>query len=195
MRPNTISLQFCLMAPVALCSPIPMVLVTDLGAAAVAAHPPAHVAPLRPTHALPETIILQLEEDEDEDQVTIDNRPITPSSTADSSAVLAAPRPLSTEYLLSLSKHPWARRKGGSAGVASKLSNPPADAVVVVKSSMTQMEMGIVTEETDGVPVTLSRIGMPCHYARRARGHNDVIAVSLIIVFVAVVVVVETFSR
>ncbi len=190
MRPTTTLIQLYLLAPVALCSPIPFVLVGDLEAVSGAAHPPAPVAAFRPQHALPEVIFFDLEE-EDGQGVPIDNRPMTPSATAQPSVVLASPRPITTEYLLSLAHHPWMRRKGEGL----KLSKVPAEAVAAVESSsMTQMEIGAGAEEMD-VPISVARIGMPCYYARLGRGQNDVLAVSLIFIFVAVVVVVETFSR
>lgn len=187
MRPTTALIQLCLLVPVALCSPIPFVLVGDLEAVSGAAHPPAPVAASRPEHALPEIIVFELEEEEDGQEAPIDNRPVTPSATAQPSVVLASPRPITTEYLLSLAHHPWIRRKGGGG---SKLSKLPAQAVAAVESSsITQMEMGVE------VSAPVARTGMPCYYASLGRGHNDVLAVSLIFIFVAVVVAVETFSR
>lgn len=188
MRPTTALIHLSLLTPAALCSPIPFVLVGDLEAVSGAAHPPAPVAASRPEHALPKIIVFELEEEEDGQEAPIDNRPVTPSATAQPSVVLASPRPITTEYLLSLAHHPWMRRKGGGGG--SKLSKLPAQAVAAVESSsITQMEMGVE------VSVPVGRTGMPCYYARLGRGHNDVLAVSLIIIFVAVVVAVETFSR
>lgn len=190
MRPATTLIKLYLLAPVALCSPIPFVLVGDLEAVSGAAHPPAPVAASRPKHALPEVIVFNFEE-EDGREAPIDNRPITPSGTAEPSVVLASARPITTEYLLSLAHHPWMRRKGGG----SKLSKLPVEAVAAVESSsMTQMEMGMEVKEVE-VPVSVARIGMPCYHARLGGGHNDVLAVTLIFIFVAVVVLVETFSR
>jgi hypothetical protein len=49
-------------------------------------------------------------------------------------------------------------------------------------------------QDAEAVPVgTLARA--PCRYARTRQGNNDVLAVSLIVIFFAVVVVVETFGR
>lgn len=71
----------------------------------------------------------------------------------------------------------------------------PADAVAAIESSsITQIETGMGAEEVDA-PVVVARIGMPCYHARLLPGHNDVLAVSLIFIFIAVVVVVEIFSR
>jgi hypothetical protein len=190
MRPNTTLIQLYLLAPLALCSPIPFVLVGDLEAISGAAHPPAPVAAFRSKHALPEVILFN-SEDEDGQGPPIDNKPITPSATAKPSVVLASPQPITTEYLLSLARHPWMRRKSGGL----KLSKLTAEAVAAVESSsMTQLEMGV---DLDGmeVPVSVARIGMPCYHAGLGRGQNDVLAVSLIIIFVAVVLVVETVSR
>ncbi|OIW31352.1 hypothetical protein CONLIGDRAFT_313644 [Coniochaeta ligniaria NRRL 30616] len=190
MRPTTTLIQLCIFAPVALCSPIPFVLVGDIEAVSGAAHPPAPVVASRPKHALPKVIVFGFEE-EDGQETPIDNRPITPSTTAQPSVVLASPRPIATEYLLSLAHHPWMRRKGGGP----KLSKLPAEVVAAIESSSTtQAEMGKRVKEME-VPVSAGRIGMPCYYASLGRSRNDVLAISLIFIFVAVVVVVETFSR
>jgi hypothetical protein len=172
-----------------------MVLVGDLESVYGAAHPPAPVAPSRPKHALPETIVFN-PEGEDGQFTPIDNRPMTPSATAQPSVVLASSRPISTQYLLSLTQHPSTRRKGANRG-GRRLIKLPADAIAAVhSSSMTQMEMGMGMEaEAEDVPVAVARIGMPCYYARLTRGHNDVLVVTLVFIFAAVVVLVETFSR
>jgi len=189
MRPTTTLIQLYLLAPVVFASPIPLVLVGDLEAVSGAAHPPAPVAAHRPKHALPEVIVFNSEED---DATPMDNSPIRPSVTAQPSVILSTHRPLTTEYLLSLTHHPWMRRKGGGP---TKLVKLPADAVDAVGSSLlTQMGMGMGAEEAQ-LPVTVARIGMPCHYARMGSGRNDVLAVSLVFIFVAVVVAAEAFSR
>lgn len=197
MRLDAVLIRLCFMAPVALCSPLPMVLVSDLEAVAGAAHPPAPVAPSRPKHALPETIVFNPEDDEEDAALTVfDNSPMTPAATAQPSAVLASSRPISTQYLLSLARHPWLAAVGkhrGGGGGARLTKQLPADAIAAVEtSSFTQAEMGMAREEDGRVEV--AGIGMPCHYARLTRNHNDVLAVVLIFIFAAVVVLVETFS-
>ncbi|KAB5528829.1 hypothetical protein GE09DRAFT_1228584 [Coniochaeta sp. 2T2.1] len=189
MRPTTL-IPLYLLAPLTLASPIPFVLVQDLEAVSGAARPPTHVPATRPKHALPEIIVFPIKNDD----TPIDNRPITPSATAQPSVVLASPRPIATEYLLSLTHHPFmSSRKGGGAGKVVKL---PAEAVEAIEdSSMTRMEMGVGdADEAVVLPVAGGRMGMPCYRARLGRGNNDVLAVSLIFIFVAVVVFVETFS-
>ncbi|KAB5517356.1 hypothetical protein GE09DRAFT_1262618 [Coniochaeta sp. 2T2.1] len=189
MRSTTL-IPLYLLAPFALASPIPFVLVQDLDADSGPSHPPTHIPATRPKHALPEIIVFPIENDD----TPIDNRPITPSSTAQPSVVLASPRPIATEYLLSVTHHPFmSSRKGGGGGKVVKL---PAEAVEAVEeSSMTRMEMGVGdADEAVVLPVAGGRMGMPCYRARLGKGNNDVLAVSLIFIFVAVVVFVETFS-
>jgi hypothetical protein len=191
MRSTTTLLQLCLLASVALSSPLPLVLVKDIEAVFGAAHPPAPVAAHRPLHALPEVIVFNSEE---EDQTPIDNSLTTPSPTEEPAVVLAANRPVATEYLLSLVHHPSTNRKGGAP---TKLVKLPADAVSAVESSSASvMEMG---QGEDGVEVpgagAGARIGMPCYHAKPGQSFNEFLAIGLVLVFIAVVVVAETLSR
>lgn len=180
-------MQLYLLAPVVLCSPIPLVLAGDLQAVLAAAHPPAPVAASRPEHALPEVVPVQ-SGDAGAKETSIDNRPLTPSATAQPSAVLASHRPIVTEYLLSLTHRPRPWRKIGSPAVV-KL---PADAVGAVgSSSVAPMKMSIAAEEVE----VLVRMGAPCYHIRLGPGNNDVLVVILIVVFLALVVVVEMFRR
>lgn len=56
---------------------------------------------------------------------------------------------------------------------------------------MTQAEMGLVVGE---MRAPTGRTGMPCYHARIGRERNDYLAVALVVIFAAVVVVVETFT-
>lgn len=102
---------------------------------------------------------------------------MTPSPTMTPSQVLDAHEPLETSYLLAL--NPWYRRKAAAAAKGS---------------SMAAKEMGLGFEELEALEG--KRMGMPCYYARMARiERNDLLAVCLVLMFVVLVVLVETFTR
>ncbi|KAF5512152.1 hypothetical protein CGCA056_v012216 [Colletotrichum aenigma] len=63
-------------------------------------------------HRMRPVAIIQEQEQSDDSKVEIvfDNRPVSPSRVIPPSLVLAAPRPLKTDYLQALSKHPQAAK-------------------------------------------------------------------------------------
>ncbi len=82
-------------------------------------------------------------------QVSFDNRPVTPPAASTPDQVLDLPRPVTTAYLLSLTRPPsevWGKEKAGkNAPVALRI---PEEAWEVVQaSSITQMEIGLEAGE------------------------------------------------
>jgi hypothetical protein len=154
-----------------------VVLVDSLGPKSVAsaAHPPVPVATVQPQDASPK--VIPDSGDKYERYAGYENSYMTPSPTMTPSQVLDAHEPLETSYLLSL--NPWYRRKAAAAAKGS---------------SITAKEMGLGLEELEDLES--KKIGMPCYYARMARiERNDLLAVCLVLMFVMVVVLVETFAR
>lgn len=146
----------------------------DLEPATGASHLPTPVATAQPQHAIPETI--PEPGDKYERYPGYENSHMTPSSTMTPSQALDAHEPLETSYLLAL--NPWYRGKAAAAAQ---------------DSSLAAKEMGLGVEELEAMEG--KRIGMPCYYARMARiERNDLLAVCLVLMFVVVVVFVETFA-
>lgn len=192
MRLNAVLLSFYL-APVAWCTaiPIPIVLVDSLESVPVVplgAHPPAPVATARPKHALPQTIFLDDDVDDGSSpgwDVAIDNRPVTPSKTATPSTVLAAPQPVVTSYLLALARLSGFRRKF-PAFSAANIAEEDVDAIEA--SSIAQMEMGVHPETA-----AAAKTAMPTYYPCVTRERGDMLAISLVAIFMFFVVIVETW--
>lgn len=185
MKLNSVLLSFYL-APLAWCTPVPIVLVDSLEAVTVsrAAHPPAPVASSRPQHALPQTILLDDDGDDEAEEPVIDNSPVTPSRTAQPSAVLAAHQPVVTSYLLALARLGFGRKF--PAFYATQV--PDEDAAAIEASSIAQMETGIHIDGADAGPVVSS------YYPSVTGGRGDMLAISLVAIFMIFVVVVETCS-
>jgi len=200
MRLNAVLLSFYL-APVAWCTaiPIPIVLVDSLESVPVVprgAHPPAPVAASRPKHALPQTIFLNDDVDDgssssDRNGVAIDNRPVTPSKTATPSTVLAAPQPVVTSYLLALARLSGFKRKF-PAFYAAHIAEEDVDAIEA--SSIAQMELGVHPEPTSAAAAaTAAKTAMPSYYPCVTRERGDMLAISLVAIFMFFVIIVETW--
>lgn len=188
MKSNAVLLSFYL-APLAWCTPVPIVLVDSLESIPVLSHtpagqhPPAPVASSRPLHALPQTVFLNDDNDaaSADNGVDINNRPVTPSQTDTPSAVLDTPQPVASSYLLGLAKLSGFRRKFGASHVAEE------DVTAVESSSIAQMELGMQVEPT-------AKTTMPSYYPCVTRERGDMLAISLVAIFIFFVAIVETWA-
>ena len=175
-----------LLSPLAVLA-TPIVLPQDMPS--VATHENTHkpppstvVAPAQPIHAAPEVI---LDVEDAAVQVAFDNRPVTPSAASKPEEVLSLAQPVATAYLLSLNRPPPAdeadRRKPVPAEAA-----PEAWETFEV-SSIIEMEVGLLKHR--------NRVAHhACYYARLTRERNDRLVVFLVVAFVLIVVVVETWE-
>ncbi|KAK3330911.1 hypothetical protein B0H66DRAFT_80833 [Apodospora peruviana] len=181
-------------APFAICAPVPI--------SGGAAHPPATVPSTRPRHALPRFIHFGPDVDDDDGipEVEIDNRAYTPSATEDPTEVLASRRPLVTEYLMALSEEKeeavehsptpatkasaWSRwnRKYGSAAATSQQ-----------QLSTGQHENDFISIAEMEVIVPAVQYRRPCH-TYLPKEYNDMMVILLAVVFLLVVVSVETWG-
>ena len=143
---------------------LPIALVDKLEAISHAAHPPAPIAATRPEHALPKIIL-----DAKGSEILLDNRPITPSGSEEPSAALASPHPVSTTYLLSLTQ-PWQKNRYHQKAAQQ-------DQV-----------------EVNGVMMQAGRFYRPCKSSYRHTEQSDVLVIGMVLTFVLVVVVVETWG-
>lgn len=176
MRSTTAILCFYL-ASWASCTPIPLVLVDNLEAVPPAAYPPAPVALTRPEQAIPKVLIMDPLEAPSEEP--IDNHPITPSRTASPTAVLASPQPVVTSYLLSLARLGFGRRF--QAFYAAQFQSDEDE----YASSSSSMDVA-----DSGAPWA----SMASYYPTVTRERGDVLAISLVAIFLFFVVVVEAWS-
>ncbi len=180
MKSNTILSVLCL-APLALAVPIPFVLVEDLGVPTTrgAHHPPAPVA-LKPGQTLAEALM----DAGHLVQSPINNRPQSPASTAAPSAVLAAPQPVATTYLLSLGVT-RAKPTPKPAAVAEPdvivFDTPPP------RDALAQMQAGMRHGGS-------RRTAVPCYYAHLRREYSDMLVISLVATFLLIIVLVETWE-
>lgn len=182
------------LACVALSAPILVVESGDVapeqGRTSLGAHPPA---PVRPGQD-------DIERAELADDIFIDNRPVRPSRTDDPSEVLAADRPVATSYLMSLTGHRYSKQKASHAKGPSDEDEDEDDVFVIVEaadipedaldayrhSSIAQMETGFRQH-------VVERIGtVPCY--QRTQQRNDMIVIGSVILFVVVILLVETWD-
>ena len=180
------------LVPLALLSPLavlgaPIVLPQDMPS--VATHENTHlpppstvVAPAQPSHPTPEVI---LDVEDAAVQVAFDNHPVTPSAASKPEEVLSLPQPVATAYLLSLNRPP-------ASDEADRKKPAPAEAApeaweTFEVSSIVEMEVGLVEHR--------NRVARhACYYARLTRERNDRLVVFLVVAFVLIVVVVETWE-
>ncbi|KAL0937611.1 uncharacterized protein CTRU02_207342 [Colletotrichum truncatum] len=103
MKPATLlcALGF---AEMALAVPVPMTISDMMAHVKDEAHRLTRITRVS-MHRLRPVAIIQ-ESGDDKVEIVFDNRPISPSKVLPPSLVLAAPRPLKTNYLQSLAKHP-----------------------------------------------------------------------------------------
>ncbi|KAK0717123.1 hypothetical protein B0T26DRAFT_281901 [Lasiosphaeria miniovina] len=172
MKPRSLYLALGLV-PTALCAPVPAVLVEGIETAPETSALAQALSRFHPKHSFfrsaPEVV-----GESAPSPAPFDNRPFTPTASDKPSDVLALPRPIATDYLLS------ATSDGKSHGSAAATPGSDAD------DSFTITEM----EVTVGIPSQ----GMPCRRARLSRDRNDMLAVLLAVTFLAVVVMVETWA-
>ncbi|KAM7192352.1 hypothetical protein V8F33_008365 [Rhypophila sp. PSN 637] len=202
--------SFCLalgIAPLALCAPVPLVLVDILEPSFSKSgpqHPPASVLSSRPPHALPRVINWGPDEDDANFETVIDNRPITPSADADPSVVLQAARPIVTDYLMAISVKKNQGEKDGEN--AQKAGEGEQQKIIVLpitakkgpsttKTHQTEGERGSISvAEMDIIPVAPQRT-MPCDQSKFiSREQSDIIIICLAVVFLFAVVLLETFG-
>jgi len=162
MKPTAIASLLAL-APAVLCAPVPLVLVQDLEA-----------APLGSSPRLSDVFVL--DDGEGPLHIAIDNRPVTPPSGVDPTVALAAPQPVATTYLLSLT-----RQRPSQAQVQAGRGANRAPAKFAPTA---------VAGET-GLP---SKVGMPCYMHHRRRDATDVMAIGLVATFLLVIVLVEAWE-
>ncbi len=146
--------------------------------------PPSNVvAPAQPPHAAPEVI---LDVEDAAVQVAFDNHPVTPSAASKPEEVLSLAQPVATAYLLSLNRPP-------ASDEADRKKPAPAEAApeaweTFEVSSILEMEVGLVKHR--------NRVAHrhACYYARMTRDRNDRLVVFLVVAFVLIVVIVETWE-
>ncbi|TPX10624.1 uncharacterized protein E0L32_008358 [Thyridium curvatum] len=148
------------------------------------AHPPAPVRPGQDT----------VQQRRPAEEISIDNRPVRPSSTDDPSEVLAADRPVVTSYLMSLTGHNYRKQQPTPAKdpeddifVIIDAADIPKEAVDAVRhSSIAQMEVGV----RQSVVQKLGKV--PCY--RLTHQRNDMIVIGSVVLFVVVILLVETWD-
>ncbi|KAK3367043.1 hypothetical protein B0T24DRAFT_379115 [Lasiosphaeria ovina] len=173
MKPRSLYLALGLV-PTALCAPVPAVLVEDIETAPETSALAQALSRFHPKHSsfrsAPEVV-----GESAPSPTPFDNRPFTPTASDKPSDVLALPRPIATDYLLSSSPD------GKSHGSATAKPGPDTDDSLF---TITEMEV------TVGIPSQ----GIPCRRARLSRDRNDMLAVLLAVTFLAVVIMVETWT-
>jgi hypothetical protein len=121
-----------------------------------------------------------------------DNRPYTPSDDVTPSKALTSPRPLKTAYLLSLHHRP------GSEKLLPP-SHPKSD------SSIVREETGSASRTSNPTTVELETEGnrplyhqIPCpmniKHVHRVRNYADMAVVSVVLVFIALVAIIELWA-
>lgn len=210
MRTTTFYLALGIV-PVALCAPVPLVLINTIepviSSNPVSQHPPTTVLKGRPAHALPQIINWGPDEDDANFNTVIDNKPITPSADADPTVVLQAPRPIVTEYLMAIS----VKNREEKEKVEAQSEEQQQQQVLEISPKKnvpvgnTEGEDGFisVSEMDIIVPVMSQRIkmtGSPCDQLPKylSREQSDMIIVCLAAIFLFAVVLLETwgsFSR
>ncbi|KAM7189782.1 hypothetical protein V8F20_010024 [Naviculisporaceae sp. PSN 640] len=196
-------------APLALCVPVPLVLIDTIkpviSTKPASQHPATTVLKGRPAHALPQIINWGPDEDDADFETVIDNKPITPSADADPTAVLQVPRPIVTEYLMAISgKNPEEKEKvkeeiqGEEQQQRVLVLSPNQDGPV--KPTEGEDDFISVGEMDIIVPVMSQRIKIagstPCNQQPKylSREQSDMIIICLAVVFLFAVVLFETYG-
>ncbi|KAK4208681.1 hypothetical protein QBC37DRAFT_66840 [Rhypophila decipiens] len=186
-------------APLALCAPVPLVLVDILEPSISKSgpqHPPASVLSSRPPHALPRVINWGPDEDDANFETVIDNRPITPSADADPSVVLQAPRPIVTDYLMAISVKKNQGEKDGEQ--VQKAGEGEQQKIIVLPIIAKKGPSTTKAHQTEGEeePISVApQRTMPCDQSKFiSREQSDIIIICLAVVFLFAVVLLETFG-
>ncbi|KAF4893354.1 hypothetical protein CGCVW01_v014144 [Colletotrichum viniferum] len=110
MKPSTLLYALGL-AEMATAMPVPMTISDMVSQIKGEARRWTHITRVSMHRKRPVAIIQEQEQSDDSKvEIVFDNRPVSPSSVIPPSLVLAAPRPLKTDYLQALSKHPQAAK-------------------------------------------------------------------------------------
>lgn len=198
MRSNTI--LPVLLAHLALCTPLPIVLEDDMQAALLsspAQHPPAPIG-TRPGQLRPQ-LFVSGGAPEDIAQKPFDNQPITPSTTDQPSSVLASPQPIETKWLLALTGPTPAPSSSASStatlvAVSDEMADPEEEAkYVAAMIAELELSRGVMTPSS--LEPSSSRLESPCHYAAYlSREYRDMLVISLFVTFVVVIVLAEMWE-